>query len=299
MAYPPLRFIARWAWLPLLALVLLLYGQLSGLRGDARSLERELSAADQRVAELRVQAARPAAPRRSVGGPPASEKKSPPTPRPAVSTDANALNDPDYGLIIARRQRRYAMGNYRAAIEALHLSKADEDRLKQLIAAEWNAGVDAADVVSHMANAPGDLRGKAEEAVRAESEQKIKELLGDEKYAAFKATYDERLANTGVWMLSTGMWDAGVPMTSDQETALKRAQYEVSSQFHLMGPGGENPVDPQTGLRQSDLALLEKVGTFLSPDQVAFIRNEKLLDARYRALVAEASRRKAAAGGGH
>jgi len=206
------------------------------------------------------------------------------------------MGDPEYGAIIARRQRRYAMANYRQAIDAMHLSRADEDRLKQLITEQWNARVDASDIVQRMGDGPPAFREKAIEAAQVEAQQKTRAFLGD-AHAKFQATYEESSANQTNWGLVTDMWDVGLPLTSDQQAALARAQQQVRSQF----PQQENhsPTGPETGLSESDVALLRAVSSFLSPEQVAFIQEDRIAEARYRkALRAVDQRRTSSAGAG-
>jgi hypothetical protein len=290
--------VIRWLWLPLLAIILGLVAELRILRQETQSFRTRAEVLSKQASEIRAEDAAATAPTPAAVKSTQSANKSTKPPGLANFSDGNAMGNPEYGAIIARRQRRYAMANYRQTIDAMHLSRADEDRLKQLITEQWNARVDASDIVQRMGDGPSAFREKAMEAAQVEAQQKIGSLLGDDAYAKFQATYEESSASQTNWGLVTGMWDAGLPLTPDQQTALARAQQQVRSQFPQ--PENHSPTDPETGLSESDVALLRAVSSFLSPEQVAFIREDKIAEARYRkALRAVNQRRASSAGAGH
>jgi hypothetical protein len=289
--------IIQWSWLPLLAIILILFAELRNLSRETQSFRTRAEVLSKQASEIRVEEAAATEPTPAAVVSIRSANKSTKPPGLANFSDGNAMGDPEYGAIIARRQRRYAMGNYRQAIDAMHLSRADEDRLKQLITEQWNARVDASDIVQRMGDGPPAFREKAVEAAQVEAQQKIRAFLGDDAYAKFQATYEESAANQMNWGLVTDLWDVDIPLTSDQQTALARAQQQVRSQF----PQQENhsPIGPETELSESDLALLRAVASFLSPEQVAFIQEDRIAQARYRkALRAVNQRRASSAGAG-
>ena len=287
----------RWLWLPLLAIILVLVAELRGLRHETQLFRTRAEVLSKQASEIRVEDAAATAPTPAAVKSTQSANKSTKPPGLTYFSDGNAMGDPEYGATIARRQRRYAMANYRQAIDAMHLSRADEDRLKQLITEQWNARVDASDIVQRMGDGPPAFREKAIETAQVEAQQKIRAFLGDDAHVKFQATYEESSANQTNWGLVTGMWDVGLPLTSDQQTALARAQQQVRSQF----PQQENhsPTGPETGLSESDVALLRAVSSFLSPEQVAFMQEDRIAEARYRkAFRAVDQRRTSSAGAG-
>ena len=286
---------ARWLWLPLLAIIFLLLAALTNLRRETESLRTTAETLGKQASEIRVEVATvpTTAPAASMTSPPAK-----PPAKPAGLTgfsDRNAIGEAEYGAIIARRHRRYAMANYRQAIDSLHLSRADEDRLKQLIAAKWIAREDAGDVLDRMGDASPALRKQAAEAAQAEAQQQITTLLGDDGYAKFQATFEESATNKMNWGLVTALWDAGLPLTTEQQNAYARAQQQVRSQFPRQG--NEPPADPDTGLSQSDLALLRAVSSFLSSEQIAFIREDRIAEARSVNAARAMEQRKASSAG--
>jgi len=289
--------VMQWLWLPLLAIILVLFAELRSLRHETQSFRTRAEVLSKQASEIRVEDVAATAPTPAAVKSTQSANKSTKPPGLANFSDGNAMGDPEYGAIIARRQRRYAMANYRQAIDAMHLSRADEDRLKQLITEQWNARVDASDIVQRMGDGPPAFREKAIETAQVEAQQKIRAFLGDDAHVKFQATYEESSASQMNWGLVTDMWDVGLPLTPDQQTALARAQQQVRSQF----PQQENhsPTGPETGLSESDVALLRAVSSFLSPEQVAFIQEDRIAEARYRkALRAVDQRRTSSAGAG-
>ena len=289
--------VIRWLWLPLLAIILVLVAELRGLRHETQSFRTRAEVLSKQASAIRVEDAAATAPTPAAVKSTQSANKSTKPPGLTYFSDGNAMGDPEYGAIIARRQRRYAMANYRQAIDAMHLSRADEDRLKQLITEQWNARVDASDIVQRMGDGPPAFREKAIETAQVEAQQKIRAFLGDDAHAMFQATYEESAASQMNWGLVTGMWDAGLPLTSGQQAALVRAQEQVRSQF----PQQDNHASPdtETGLSESDVALLRAVSSFLSPEQVAFMQEDRIAEARYRkAFRAVDQRRTSSAGAG-
>jgi hypothetical protein len=288
MTNSKLGVVAYWAWLPLLVIVLILLAMLRGLRRETQTLRAATEAADRQASALMAQlsdqkarAAEGTAANASAIPNETTPKKPPPGALQSYS-DSNVMSDPEFGPPVVRRQRRYAMGNYRQTIEAMHLLRADEDKLRQLVVARWNAGVDASDIVTRMGDDAAGLRLKAIAAAAAEGNRAIKEFVGEGPYKKFEAVFELSFNKTTNWMLFTALWDAGLPMTPDQKDSYARSLQQVNAQFSEAASRGT--VDPETGLTQADLAVLQAAGSFLSPEQVAFIRNEKILDARFNTL---------------
>lgn len=288
--------VTRWSWLLLLALCLTLFVEFRRLRLETDELRAAAESAvpapptaastTPKLASPHAASTAPAAP--SAATPPA-KKPTPPPGALASYSDGNVLGDPEYGAAVARRHRRYAMGNYRQAIEAMHLSPADEDRLKQLIVAQWNAREDISDILQRMGNASPELRAKARETAEADALQKLKSFLGD-NYDQFEATKEIAAQKQIGWGLATAMWDAGVPLTPVQRDVLAGLQQQIRRQF----PEQETPrpTDSDTGLTDADLALLRSAASFLTAEQIAFIQDEKIADVRYRAAVQAIKERK-------
>jgi hypothetical protein len=202
------------------------------------------------------------------------------------------MGDPEFAAPIARRQRRYAMANLRGAIEAMNLSPADTAQLKELVAAKWLAREDTSDVLDRIGNTTPELRQKATAAAQAEAEQKIKDLLGPERYADFQTAQKESASRQVNWQLFTDFWDSGMPLSSEQQTSLARAMVELRADFPT---GTDAPLDPQTGLRPEVLQLLATASSFLTPEQLNLLRDRKSDHARYDQIVLEKKRREEAA----
>jgi hypothetical protein len=272
---------------PLLVVVFVLGSLLCSLRKETHALHAANESAEKLVSSLKAKLALVQKEDRGAAVPTSREPSKPATREPPPGalksySDNDAMADPELGGPVIRRHRRYAMGNYRKAIEALHLSPEDDAKLRQLVVDRWNAEMDAADVVKRMGDAPGDLRRKAMDAAAKEGGRVIKDFVGEEAYARFEEEERVSFHATTNWMLFTALWDADLPVTSEQKVAYARSMQQVEKQFST--PDSREPADPETGLSQADLALLNSVQAFLSPEQVAFIRNGKIEDARYRAL---------------
>ncbi len=274
--------------------ILLLVIYLQSLRHETESLRNSFTTLDRQLSALVAAAAAPKATStaaKAVAAASAAKKALPPGALASFS-DMNAMGDPEYAPIIARRERRGAMANSRQAIDAMHLSPSDTSRLKELLAAKWLARTDASDVLDRMGKTTPELRQKAHAAAEAEAEQGIKDLLGADRYAEYQKTYQEFSTEGRNWALFTDFWDSGIPLNSDQQAALARAMVGAQAAF----PSDANlpAPDSPTGLRPGDLQLLEAAASFLSPQQLAFLRERKIDNARYRQIVSDSNRRKKA-----
>ena len=200
-------------------------------------------------------------------------------------SDRNLLGEPEHAVIVARRHRRYAMGNYKHAIDALNLSPPETERLKELIAARWLAEEDAGDVLDRMDNVALDVRKKAQTEARSDAERKLNDLLGPERSAKLQEEYDVSSERGTSWRLFTDFWDAGISLTPDQKTALAR----VLARERAASPPGPDasPIDPKTLLRSRDQFVLESAAAFLTPEQLALLRDRRRDDNRYRQIVRE------------
>jgi hypothetical protein len=283
--------VANWLWLPLLFLVLFLFFLLQKIREENRSVMAEVESLQRESTALRhtIRAAtKPPAPTAVRASSP--ETKAAKSGGLASYSDVNVIADPDAGAAVVRRHRRYAMANYRAAIDSLQLAPAEKERLKQLIAERWIARTDVNDLLQRQGESTPELRKKIMDAVVAEADQQIHGLLGDDGFAKLEAAYDEQSTKKMNWGLFTSAWDAGAPLTDDQQTLVARAMVQVKAQFP--SPEAANEIDPATGLTRSDLALIQLSASFLSPEQVAAIRADKTATAEYRNAVREAQERK-------
>ena len=273
--------------MPLLVVVFILGTVLRNLQKEAHTLHAAYESAEKQLLSLKSELAAAQMPDSGTVAttspkPQKPASKEPPPGALKSYSDNDVMADLELGAPVLRRHRRYAMGNYRKAIEALHLSPEDDAKLRQLVVDRWNAGMDADDVVKRMGGVPGDLRRKAIDAATQDGDHVIKDFVGEEAYAKFEQEKQVSFHATTNWMLFTALWDADMPVTSEQKMVYARAMQQVEKQFST--PESRSPADPETGLSQADLALLDAVQAFLSPEQIAFIRNEKIEDARYRAL---------------
>ena len=287
----------NWLWLPLLLLVLLLFFLLQKIRAEndsalaeAESLQRETTALRHTI-DATAKSPPPVA-----GAASAAEIKAPKSGGLKSYSDKNVIADPDGGAAVARRHRRYAMANYRGAIDSLQLAPVEKERLKQLITERWIARTDVDDLLQRQGGATAELREKMMPTVVAEADQKIRGLLGDDGFAKLEATYNEQSTKLANWGLFTSAWDAGALLTDDQQTQVARAMVQVRAEFP--SPEADSEIDPTTGLTHADVALLELASSFLSPEQVAVIRADQTVTAEYRNAVREAQQRKQSVAGG-
>ncbi|MBL9208360.1 MAG: hypothetical protein JNN01_24965 [Opitutaceae bacterium] len=278
------RMLAR-GWIVLLPLVVGLWFLLQRVRIEQQGLERAIRDAQFVVQRLEAES--------TPGGPPAGvalipeTKPSPLSPaepkRPPGFSDRDVLGDPELGSAVARRHRRYALANYRRAIDSLELTAPERARLKELIAERWLAREDAREMLRRLGNLSPEQAAKATAEAQAETDASMRSLLGDERYARLKENY-ELISEKGMdWQRVTGFWDAGVPVSESQQLELVRARREIRQR---LGEGEENGRDPATGFKQSETLLLQAAVKFLSPAQLEFLREEWRLEAR----LAQASR---------
>ncbi len=298
--------VANWLWVPLLLLVLILFLALHSVRSEIRRslAEAELLQHETVTLQHRIRAsARPPSP--AVAPPTAAPPVSSPTTRVQKTggaaglsgiSDINALADPDVAAPVVRRQRRSAMANYRTAIDALQLAPAEKERLKQLIIERWNAQMDVKDILQREGEAPPELRKQMLALVVADADQETSALLGEERSATFQSVFAEQTTKKMNSGLFTAAWDAGAPLSDDQQTLVARAMVQAGKQFS--SPQAANEIDPASGLSRADLALIQQSAAFLSPEQVAVIRADKIGEAEYQRAAREAKQRKQAEAGG-
>jgi hypothetical protein len=281
----------------LVAAISLLVFELQRTRRDSESSHALSDTLDRQVATLHAASKLPVASKLPIA-PSTAPTTTTATPKPlppgvfASYSDTNVLGDPEYAATIARRQRLYAMANLRGTINAMHFSPADITQLKELVAAKWLAEEDTSDALDRMGNTTPELRQKAHAAIRAEAEQKIKDLLGPEGYADYQNAQRESAIKHQSWQLFTDFWDSGMPLSSEQQTSLARAMVALRAEFPS---GTEAPLDPQTGLRPEVLQLLATASSFLTPEQLNLLRDRKSEHARYDQIVLEKNRREQAA----
>lgn len=262
------------------AVVVLLALQLQSLRRETESLRNLSDQLNREAIALQNRSPQPSAPSVST-----ATRSAAPNPLASGYSDRNLLGEPAYAASIARRHRRYAMANYRHVIDTLNLSPSETAQLKELIAERWLAGEDVGDVFDRMNEASRDLREKAVAEAKANAEQKIKELLGPERYAKFQENERSRTAASGNWILITDFWDSGVPLSAEQKEKLARVFF-VERESNP--PGRDtSPINPQTLLRDRDRQVLESATPFLSPEQLALLRDRRMDDNRYRLIVRE------------
>ncbi len=291
MSNSKIRALVRWSWLLLLAICLGLFFELRSLREETQTIQAAAKVSDEQAAALREKIAIGKTDRPTASAPVPASKKAADGEGGALTfiSDGNALGDPEYRRVIARRQRRYAMANYRPVVDALHLRRADEDRLKQLLAKKWTAREDASDIIQRMGSASAELRDKAYEEAEAGAVREMKTLLGDDGYAQMEANLDASSQIKMNWIVAADFWDAGLPLTADQQVAFARTEQQVDREFGRQG--SRAAPDPATGLTESDLALLRAASSFLSPEQAAYLRETRIAAARYEQAVRAMSQR--------
>lgn len=294
--------VATWLGWFLLGLVLLLFFLLQKIRAENHHAMAEMESLQREATTLRHTidaAAKPPPPiahatstGNATGSARDTETKAPKSGGLKSYSDDNAITDPEGGAAIMRRHRRYAMGNYRGAIDSLQLAAADKERLKALIAERWLARTDVYDLLGRQGGATDELRKKMMDTVVEESNQKIRALVGEAGFAKLEAAYDEHAAKISNSGLFAAAWDAGAPLTAEQQTRVARAIVQVRTE--LPSPEANNAIDPATGITRADVALLEAVSSFLSLEQIAVIRADQTALAEYQNAVHEAQQKKQA-----
>ncbi len=282
MSRASLATLARWSCVPLLLLVLLLLTALHVQRRDTQALlataESPRAEYDKLLGQIDASQAASAA---KTTAPDPERKKAPPQGLRHFS-DSNAMSDPVFGPPVVRRHRRYALANYRTAIAALHLPPAEEARLRELIVQRWNAGEDVHDIMARSGGASEAVGAKVSQALQAEADREITQLLGEERADLLETLYLQSSRKGMSWGLTTAFWDAGHPLSAEQQASFTHAQLMVEAQFEKTGKSTER--DPATGMSPKDLALIEATAPFLSPVQLELLRQDAQISARLKLL---------------
>jgi RNA polymerase sigma factor (sigma-70 family) len=215
---------------------------------------------------------------------PRSPTPSAPLPPGALESysDRNLLGEPEHTAVIARRERRSAMANYKRAIDALNLSPENSAQLKAFIAERWLAEEDAGDVADRTRDMPRELREKAVAQAQQDAEQKIQALLGPETYAQLQNTYKQTSTEGQKWAFFCDFWDNGVALTPNQQSALAAAM--VQRDTKKAESSSSNTAAPAV-MRAHDEEFLAAVAAFLRPEQLAFLRARTEEEIRYRELI--------------
>lgn len=222
-------------------------------------------------------AAAPAAPSAAAGAKP--DTPPPPKARRLVSEGQpeyyrRIVEDPEAAALFATQQRLQLRAKYEHLLTRLHLSPGEEAALLNRLAEKRITAMDTANVANSHGLAPNDpavLQGF--DRANAESDQAIRALLGDARYAQYK-DFDAKLPQyANLYGIERDIALSGAPLTPEQAESMIAI---------MQGAGGARRPDDPSWEAQSAYAreyanrtdaALAQAATVLGPEQLAALKN--------------------------
>jgi RNA polymerase sigma factor (sigma-70 family) len=179
---------------------------------------------------------------------------------------------PEMAALQRRQKRESLLVQYSAGLQQLHLSRADENKLKDLLM-ERAASMEDAEEVAAESGAKQDSpeMHKAVSDAAAPLDQAVKALIGTaaaDKLETLRGTIG--FSQTATSIVAINLLDAQQPLTTEQSAALEEAYYESRSSG--LNPETKDPAynrpDPKSWLSQADTNFLNKAAGILAPDQI-------------------------------
>jgi len=195
-----------------------------------------------------------------------------------------AKPSPEAQARAARDARRRMTQMYGQGLAALHLPPEKLAALKHLLM-EMNLGgtdlFEAAQAAGIQFDSPA-FRTFAEKS-RREIESEVTALIGTDDWSKLQAAAGASLYQQSVHnSIAYDFEDAGLPLNPGQEEAL--AQAMVDSEKPVSGtashPPGYFAVDPSTGLKPADQAMLAEAADALSSAQLQLLKNNLVMQNR-------------------
>ncbi len=272
-----------------------LRSDLSALRGelDATRLERDGARKGEEVARgrlvpLQENVARLTTERdqlRKRSAEPEPAKTAPPASGHPMEAFAQTFATPEMRQIVRREALGDARKGFADVLKRWNLSPAETDQFLEFVADRDSA--DASDALAMLASGQLDAKSIAEQEARQEKALKennarLKALLGDARYAEFEAADALETERKATSAYRDHLESAGVPLTSDQRSALARIVTKEKPDENDWHPEDvefftQGMTDAQLlKLRQRQEAahtrIAQQATSFLSPDQVAALQ---------------------------
>ena len=238
-----------------------------------------------RVAELESRVASAPAPSPA----PAAEAPAPKAANPLAAMAQLMTSNPAMKNLVATTQRRALETQYAELLDALQLTPEQRTRFIDLLAERQAATTDARMKLASADISADERRALAQEMQQANqaTQGTIRELLGDEKFAAFRSYTDQQAERTQVNMLKASLASSGAPLSAEQAASLSGLMYEERKGFTFTRNPGAGAADPtaalnsqtvETNLReqeQLDERIANRAAVLLSPDQVNALRQNQ------------------------
>jgi hypothetical protein len=199
---------------------------------------------------------------------------------------ADLLRDhPEYTSLMMKAQRRGILRNYGAALSQLNLSPDQLEKFKSLLTEQQLSASDAQQSATQAGLKPGTKEwNDAMAEVNNPLQQEIVSLVGQDNVDRLHAltAADGQIKA----YIDPELQDAGVPLSSDQSSALARVIADNNNV--ALNPDAKNPnytkPDPSTWLSPSDNQMLLQAAQVLSPAQVQALRTNLTEENQRRAM---------------
>jgi hypothetical protein len=183
--------------------------------------------------------------------------------------------DPAYAPLLRKQLLRNIRRTYLGGLAKLNLPREQRIKLEDLLLAREQASADAAAAAANFGISDSREAAAASFAAQNEVSKEIQDLIGASGVAVLdqaSSLYAQKtILETGV---GVDLQADGIPLTSEQENDLALLIYNTSRSD--TNPNYQSlaaqPIDPQTGLSAIDLSILDQASQFLSPSQIAILR---------------------------
>lgn len=276
--------------------VVSLKSELSALRRDLASArtERDATRKEEAVARaqltpLRENVARLTAERDRLQAAPPSNGA---TPSPSQTADqppgpfAQTLATPEMRQMIHREALGDARKGFADLLKTWNLSPAEADQFLQFVADRDSA--DGSDALAMLATGKLDAASLAEQEarqdrMRKENNARLKELLGDERYAEFEAADARAAQRKAISSYRDHLEAAGAPLTEQQRADLASIVMKEKPdendwqpedvEFFTQGMTDAQLLKVRQRLEAAHARISESATAFLSPDQVSALQD--------------------------
>ena len=198
---------------------------------------------------------------------------------------AQTFATPEVQQMVRREALTDARKGFADVLKKWNLSPAETDQFLQFVADRDSA--DASDALAMLASGKLDEKSITEQearqdAARKENNARLKALLGDARYAEFEAADALATERKAISAYRDHLESAGVPLTSEQRSALARIVtkekpdendwHPEDVEFFTQGMTDAQMLKMRQRQEAAHARITQQATGFLSPDQVAALQ---------------------------
>ncbi len=199
---------------------------------------------------------------------------------------SDVINEnPEYAELYNKEVRWRILREYGPSIMSLGLTKEQSNHLKELLVTQRQIENDTTAIARQSGvNSGSTLHQAAVNKTTQEVRNEIIELIGEENYNDLRqANSINKFEEQVNVQIGPALLDAGVPLDAN----VKREIAKVFATTKGLSSTQANIPDPVTGLSEADNILLEKIAPLVDDEQLAVIREVRLVNHRRQKILAK------------